>query len=69
MLQHRDPADTGVCLLCCGAGIVPLECMAAARPVVAVASGGPLETVVHEETGFLCEPTPEVGRVSPRPRS
>lgn len=34
--------------------------MAAARPVIAVASGGPLETVVHEETGFLCEPTPEV---------
>ena len=41
------------------AGIVPLECMAASRPVIAVASGGPLETVVHEKTGFLCEQTPE----------
>ena len=25
------------------------------RPVIAVASGGPLETVVDGETGFLCE--------------
>lgn len=40
-------------------GIVPLETMAAKRPVIAVNNGGPLETVVHEETGFLCEPTPE----------
>lgn len=39
-------------------GIVPLEAMAAGRPVVASDSGGPLETVVHEVTGFLCEPQP-----------
>jgi glycosyltransferase involved in cell wall biosynthesis len=31
--------------------------MAAGRPVVAVNGGGPAETVVSEETGFLCEPT------------
>ncbi len=40
-------------------GIVPLEAMAARRPVVAVASGGPLETVAHGRTGFLCPPTAE----------
>ena len=34
-------------------GIVPLEAMYARTPVVAVASGGPLETVVDGETGFL----------------
>lgn len=39
-------------------GIVPLEAMAAYRPVIAVASGGPLESIVHESTGFLCEATP-----------
>lgn len=38
-------------------GIVPLEAMAAARAVIAVNSGGPLETVVDGATGFLCEPT------------
>lgn len=40
-------------------GIVPLEAMASARPVVAVNSGGPTESVVHGRTGLLCEPTPE----------
>jgi len=40
-------------------GLVPLEAMAAARPVVAVRSGGPLETILHGETGYLCEPTPD----------
>jgi alpha-1,3/alpha-1,6-mannosyltransferase len=39
-------------------GLGAVEAMAAGRPVVAVASGGPLETVRHEQTGFLCEPTP-----------
>ena len=39
-------------------GIVPLEAMAAGRPVVACDSGGPRETVVHGRTGLLCEPTP-----------
>jgi len=34
-------------------GIVPIEAMYAGCPVVAVASGGPLESIVHGETGFL----------------
>jgi alpha-1,3/alpha-1,6-mannosyltransferase len=40
-------------------GIVPLEAMYLSRPVVAVNSGGPTETIVHEQTGFLCESEPE----------
>jgi alpha-1,3/alpha-1,6-mannosyltransferase len=40
-------------------GICPLEAMYMQRPVIAVNSGGPLESVVHGQTGFLCEPTPE----------
>ena len=36
-------------------GIVPVEAMYAGLPVVAVNSGGPLETVVDGETGFLRE--------------
>jgi glycosyltransferase involved in cell wall biosynthesis len=35
-------------------GIVPVEAMACGVPVVAHASGGPLETIRHGETGFLC---------------
>jgi alpha-1,3/alpha-1,6-mannosyltransferase len=38
--------------------MVPLEAMAAQRPVVACASGGPLESIVDGETGALCPPTP-----------
>lgn len=37
-------------------GIVPLEAMLAKKPVIATASGGPTETIVHEITGFLCDP-------------
>lgn len=40
-------------------GIVPLEAMYVGTPVIAVNSGGPTETIVSEETGFLCEPNPE----------
>jgi alpha-1,3/alpha-1,6-mannosyltransferase len=40
-------------------GFVPVEAMAAGRPVVAVDSGGPRETVRHEHTGLLCRPTPQ----------
>lgn len=46
-------------------GIVPIEAMYCRRPVIAVNSGGPLETVAGEtrkgepQTGFLCDPDPE----------
>ncbi|KAH7544005.1 hypothetical protein JRO89_XS15G0085000 [Xanthoceras sorbifolium] len=40
-------------------GIVPLEAMAAHKPVIACNSGGPVETVENEVTGFLCDPTPQ----------
>ncbi len=39
-------------------GIVPLEAMYAGTPVIAVSSGGPLETVIDGKTGFLCENAP-----------
>uniref|UniRef100_A0A4W5RDZ7 Alpha-1,3/1,6-mannosyltransferase ALG2 n=1 Tax=Hucho hucho TaxID=62062 RepID=A0A4W5RDZ7_9TELE len=38
-------------------GIVPVEAMYCCCPVIAVKSGGPLESVSDGETGFLCEPT------------
>ena len=34
-------------------GIVPLEAMLAGVPVLAASSGGPLETIVEGETGWL----------------
>lgn len=40
-------------------GIVPLEAMYMRRPVIAVNSGGPLETIRDGETGYLCEPSPQ----------
>lgn len=40
-------------------GLVPVEAMSAARPVVAVANAGPLETIIDGKTGFLREPTPQ----------
>jgi len=39
-------------------GIVPLEAMAAERPLISCNSGGPLESVVDGQTGYLVEPTP-----------
>ncbi len=36
-----------------------VEAMFAGRPVLACSSGGPLESIIHEERGFLCEPTPK----------
>ncbi|CAL9029161.1 unnamed protein product [Prunus brigantina] len=39
-------------------GIVPLEAMAAHKPVIACNSGGPVETVTDGVTGFLCEGNP-----------
>ena len=34
-------------------GIVPIEAMASARPVLAAMSGGPMESIVDGETGYL----------------
>lgn len=39
-------------------GLVPLEAMALGKPVIASARGGPLETVVDGETGYLVNPDP-----------
>jgi glycosyltransferase involved in cell wall biosynthesis len=39
-------------------GIVPLEAMACGTPVLAVNSGGPRESVLHGETGWLLPPEP-----------
>ena len=36
-----------------------LKSMAAGKPVISVNRGGPLETVVHEKSGFLIEPCAE----------
>lgn len=38
-------------------GLVVLEAMAAGKPVVATAPGGPSETVVEGETGYLVKPS------------
>nr|VZH92723.1 unnamed protein product [Spirometra erinaceieuropaei] len=40
-------------------GIVPLEAMFLWRPVIALNSGGPKETIVAGKTGFLCDYEPE----------
>ena len=40
-------------------GIVPIEASYCKIPVIAVNDGGPTETIVHNETGYLCQPTPE----------
>ncbi|KAL8505690.1 hypothetical protein ACS0TY_016790 [Phlomoides rotata] len=40
-------------------GIVPLEAMAAHKPVIACNSGGPVETIKNGVTGYLCDPTPQ----------
>jgi len=42
------------------AGIVQCELMAAGKPVIGVAEGGLLETVIDKQTGFLLPPNPTV---------
>jgi len=44
-------------------GIVPLEAMQYQKPVVACRSGGPMETIIHGATGFLCRSCPRVRSV------
>ncbi len=39
-------------------GLSPVESMAAGKPVIGVAEGGLIETVVHDETGILLSPNP-----------
>ena len=39
-------------------GLVPIEAMYMGCPVIACGSGGPLETVRNEETGYLCDSNP-----------
>ena len=45
-----------------GLGIVPLEAMAASKPVIAANAGGPAETVIHGTTGFLINSEEEFTR-------
>ncbi len=40
-------------------GLVPLEAMAAGKPVIAVDRGGPRETILHGQTGFLEQDDPD----------
>ena len=40
-------------------GMVPLEAMGFGKPVIAVNRGGPTESIVNGETGYLVEPVPE----------
>lgn len=40
-------------------GIVPLEAMYCGKPIVAVNSGGPKETIENDHNGYLCRAEPE----------
>lgn len=45
-------------------GMSPVESMASGKPVIGVAEGGLLETVVDGETGILLPPEPDVDEVT-----
>lgn len=45
-------------------GMSPVESMAAGKPVIGVAEGGLLETIVPDETGILLPPDPSAGDVA-----
>ena len=65
----KDPSEDNLAQLykdCCAVlnttlnedwGLVPLEAMAYGKPVIAVNQGGPKESILHNKTGFLVEPT------------
>lgn len=38
-----------------GFGMIQLEAMACARPVISINIGGPVDTIIHGQTGFLAE--------------
>jgi glycosyltransferase involved in cell wall biosynthesis len=40
-------------------GLIPVEAMAFAKPILGINRGGPRETISHGSTGFLIEPLPE----------
>ncbi|RGP36348.1 glycosyltransferase [Pseudotabrizicola alkalilacus] len=40
-------------------GLTPLEGMAVGKPTIAIDRGGPRESVIHGQTGFLVEPQPQ----------
>jgi glycosyltransferase involved in cell wall biosynthesis len=44
-----------------GYGLVNVEAMASGKPVVSTRQGGPSETIVHGETGFLVDPGDSAG--------
>lgn len=44
-------------------GMSPVECMAAGKPVIGVAEGGLLETIVHGETGVLMDGPPTIEKL------
>lgn len=60
--ELHDLIDRSTAVLCTTPnedwGIVPLEAMSFGKPVVAVNRGGPTESVLHGETGFLCDESP-----------
>ncbi|HSP54344.1 MAG TPA: glycosyltransferase family 4 protein [Dehalococcoidia bacterium] len=60
--QLHDLIDRSTAVLCTTPnedwGIVPLEAMAFGKPVIAVDRGGPTESVLNGETGFLCDESP-----------
>lgn len=62
--QKRSLLSSATCLLYTPEyehfGIVPIEAMYLQCPVIATNSGGPLETIADGETGFLCDPAPDV---------
>ena len=43
-------------------GIVPCEAMAAGTPVIAWNNGGPKESIVHNQTGYLCNKREEFSK-------
>jgi starch synthase len=38
-----------------GFGMIQLEAMACGRPVISINAGGPVDTIIHGQTGFLAE--------------